>query len=119
MLEYNVNLKAASRELRNHMTEAELLLWSRIRKRQLLDIQFYRQKPIGSYVVDFYAPAAKIVIEVDGSQHLEPEYMQRDEARDQYMADEGLSVLRFSNVQVLCETDVVVERILDVIRERL
>lgn len=119
MLNYNINLKAASRELRNSMTDSEKLLWSRIRKKQLLGIQFYRQKPIGPYIVDFYAPAAKAVIEVDGSQHLEPEHLQRDEARDQYLADEGLFVLRFSNIQVLRETEAVVERIVEEIRERV
>ena len=119
MLEYSGNLKAASRELRNNLTEAELLLWKRIRKRQLLGVQFYRQKPIGSYVVDFYAPAAKTVIEVDGSQHLEPEHLKRDEARDRYLADEGLLVLRFTNVQVLRKIEAVVERIVEVMQERL
>jgi len=48
------------------MTDAEQLLWKYVRRKQLCDIQFYRQKPIGHYIVDFYAPAAKLVIEIDG-----------------------------------------------------
>jgi very-short-patch-repair endonuclease len=111
MLEYNLNLKEPSRALRRSMTDAERLLWSRLRGKQLMGVQFYRQKPIGHYIVDFYAPAAQLVIEVDGSQHHEPEYRQKDIARDQYLVMEGLMVMRFDNIQVLRETDAVVEQI--------
>ncbi len=119
MLEYNMKLKDASCELRNNMTEAEQLLWSRVRKKQLLGVQFYRQKPIGGYIVDFYAPAASMVIEVDGGQHFDLEHVKKDEMRDRYLAEEGLIVMRFSNLQVLQETDAVVESILAVIQERV
>ncbi len=112
MLEYNVTLKEPSRNLRSNMTEAERLLWTRIRRKQLQGIQFYRQKPIGNFIVDFYAPAAGLVIEVDGSQHLETEHRVRDELRNDFLAEHGLTVLRFDNRQVLCETDAVVEHIL-------
>ena len=71
MLQYNPNLKQIARRLRRETTESERMLWSHLRRRQLLDVQFYRQKPIGNYIVDFYAPKARLVIEVDGSQHLE------------------------------------------------
>lgn len=77
MLEYSRNLKEPSRELRKEMTEAEQKLWGHLRRKQILDIQFYRQKPLGPYIVDFYAPAAKLVVEVDGSQHHEPEYLKK------------------------------------------
>ena len=53
------------------MTDAEHRLWFRLRRKQLLGLQFYRQKPIGKYIVDFYAPAVALVIEVDGGQHFE------------------------------------------------
>jgi very-short-patch-repair endonuclease len=53
------------------MTDSERLLWSRIRRKQLKGYQFYRQKVIGNYIVDFCCPAAKIIVEVDGSQHSE------------------------------------------------
>jgi very-short-patch-repair endonuclease len=91
------------------MTECERLLWSRLRRKQILGVTFYRQKPIGPFIVDFYAPAAKLVVEVDGSQHLEPEHAMRDADRDEYLASLGLSVLRFGNEQVLRQTDAVVE----------
>ena len=119
MLDYRYTLKKPSQALRNTMTDAERLLWSRIRCKQLLGIQFYRQKPIGPYIVDFYGSAVQLVIEVDGSQHFEDEHRKQDEVRDCYLADAGLRVLRFDNLQVLRETDAVVERIFDVMQGRL
>ena len=82
MLKYNRDLKHIARRLRTEMTESEQLLWSRLRRKQLTGMQFYRQKPIGSYVVDFYAPKAKLVVEVDGSQHLDSGHVQNDAYRD-------------------------------------
>ncbi len=119
MLEYNQKLKEPSQKLRKNMTDSEQLLWSRLRRKQLLDIQFYRQKPIGNYIVDFYAPAAQLVIEVDGCQHHEPEQQRKDFLRDRYLAGEGLEVLRVDNFQVLRETDAVVELIMQRIQERV
>lgn len=118
MLEYSHNLKPPSRELRKNMTDAEQLLWSRLRGKQLHGVQFYRQKPIGPYIVDFYAHAALLVIEVDGGQHYEPENAKNDIERDRYLSEMGLLVVRFSNLQVLQETDAVVEAIYRVIEER-
>ena len=78
MLKYNPNLKHIARSLRTEMTASEQMLWSRLRKKQLQSTQFYRQKPIGTYIVDFYAPKAKLVVEVDGPQHLKPINIQND-----------------------------------------
>lgn len=69
MKPYNKNLKQASRHLRNNMTAAEMLLWSRLRNKQILGLQFYRQKPILNYIVDFYCPTANLLIMCDDSQH--------------------------------------------------
>ena len=76
------------------MTDSERALWERLRRKQVLAVQFYRQKPIGNYIVDFYAPKAKIVVEVDGSQHMESEQAARDLQRDAFLASQGLRVLR-------------------------
>jgi very-short-patch-repair endonuclease len=59
MLRYTADLKGQARELRKKLTDSESALWSRLRGKQLMGIQFYRQKPIGQYVVDFFAPRAK------------------------------------------------------------
>ena len=117
MLKYNPNLKQTARRLREEMTHSEQMLWSRLRKKQLQSTQFYRQKPIGTYIVDFYAPKAKLVVEVDGSQHLGLEHKQNDEERDAYLTSSGLQVLRFGNMRVLQEIDAVVDAILQALVE--
>jgi very-short-patch-repair endonuclease len=119
MLPYCKNLKEPARTLRKEMTDAEHKLWLFLRGKQILGIQFYRQKPIGPYVVDFYAPAAKMVVEADGSQHHEPEHVTADEVRDAFLAEHGLMVVRFDNYSILKQTDAVLERIYQVCRERL
>jgi very-short-patch-repair endonuclease len=119
MLPYSPNLKKPARQLRSNMTDSEQLLWRRLRGKQILDIQFYRQKPVGQYIVDFFAPKAKLVIEVDGSQHLEDEHILKDAQRDRYLSGLGLKVLRFDSRTVLVETDAVVQAIFRVAEERL
>ncbi|MGB1009630.1 MAG: endonuclease domain-containing protein [Thiolinea sp.] len=59
MLDYNKNLRQPARKLRKQQTEAECLLWRHLRKKQLRGLQFYRQRPLGHFIVDFYCPAAK------------------------------------------------------------
>jgi len=101
MLRYTATLKDQARELRKKLTESENALWSRLRGKQLLGMQFYRQKPIGQYIVDFFAPRARLVVEVDGSQHMEENHLQRDKNRDEYLKGLGLKVLRFNSRVVL------------------
>lgn len=119
MLRYTADLKGKARELRKKLTESESVLWSQLRGKQLLGIQFYRQKPIGQYIVDFFAPRAKLVVEVDGSQHMEENHLQRDENRDKYLTGLGLKVLRFNSRVVLTETDGVMEVIYRTMGEQL
>ncbi len=109
MLPHNNKLKEFSRELRKNMTDAENLLWSRIRRRQLKNCQFYRQKIIGNYIVDFYCPKSNLVIELDGGQHYSDEGMKKDEIRDDYIDKLGLKVLRFSDRVVFKNLQVVLE----------
>jgi len=111
MLPYNVNLKQLSRQLRKNMTDAEKHLWAKIRMKQLKGYQFYRQKPIGDYIVDFFCPKEKLVVEIDGSQHLSDETVEYDRIRDEYLSSLGLRVLRFTNTDVLKHVEGVVERI--------
>ena len=113
MLYYNKNLKGYSRQLRKDMTNAERLLWSRVRRKQLQGHQFYRQKIIGNYIVDFYCPKAKLVIEIDGSQHYEDEHIKKDNVRDDYLREQRLTVLRLSDRDVFDNLDGVIERIND------
>ena len=101
MLPYNENLKQHARQLRKNMTDAERRLWAKLRMKQLKGCQFYRQKPIGDYIVDFFCPGAKLVVEVDGSHHLAGEKIEYDRIRDEYLSSLGLRVLRFTNTEVL------------------
>lgn len=111
MLFYNPKLKEYSRDLRKNMTDAERQLWSKLRRKQLKGLQFYRQRIIGDYIVDFYCPKAKMIIEVDGGQHYSEEGKEADKRRDDHMGRKVLKVLRFSDREVLKNVDGVVERI--------
>jgi very-short-patch-repair endonuclease len=71
MLPFNKKLKPFARKLRSNMTDAEQLIWSNIRRKQIGDFQFHRQKNIGNYIVDFYCPKRKLIVEIDGGQHYE------------------------------------------------
>jgi very-short-patch-repair endonuclease len=92
------------------LTEAEKHLWERLKHKHLGYI-FYRQKPIEDFIVDFYCNQAKLVVEVDGGYHLDNEAAGNDRARNEYMKNLGLTVLRFTNSEVLGNTEKVVEKI--------
>ncbi len=111
MLKYEPWLKSYSRELRKNMTDAEMYLWDKLRRKQLKGRQFFRQRPIGNYIVDFYCPTAKLVIEVDGGQHYHGEVAEKDRIRDEFIKGLGLKVLRFSDLEVLTSTKEVLESI--------
>jgi very-short-patch-repair endonuclease len=111
MLLYNTKLKGYSRELRKNMTNAERLLWSKVRKKQLRGNQFYRQRIIGNYIVDFYCPKAKLIIEIDGGQHYDNDGIKKDRIRDKYIKNQGLKVLRFSDRDIFENLNGVIEKI--------
>ncbi|MDD4924168.1 MAG: endonuclease domain-containing protein [Dehalococcoidales bacterium] len=117
MLSYKEKLKKPSRQLRHDMTDTERYLWSKLKMRQLNGYQFYRQKPIGNYIVDFYCPALKLVIEVDGSQHFYNDGLEHDKERDAYINSLGLKVLRFTNVEVLKNMQGVFDKIIEHMNE--
>jgi len=100
MLAYDKQLKALSQRLRRNMTDAENMLWLRLRRKQLKGHQFYRQKVIGRYIVDFYCPKANLVIEIDGGQHYSEIGKTKDRTRDDVLIKMGIKVLRFSDRDV-------------------
>lgn len=95
---HNPELTRISKVLRNNMTKEEKHLWYDFLKK--LNVDFKRQKIIGNYIVDFYCPAAKMVIELDGSQHYEAENKAADKVRDEYLAGLGVRVFRYSNQDI-------------------
>ncbi len=97
------------------MTDAERLLWSKIRAKQLKGYQFYRQRTIGNYIVDFYCPKAKLVIKLDGGQHYSNKGLEKDKISDDYIEEQKLKVLRFSDRDVFENLNGVVERIYELL----
>lgn len=108
---YKKYLKIKRRELRNNPTYAEKFLWYELRKSQLLGRKFRRQVSIGNYIVDFYCPAEKLAIELDGERHFEEEQMKYDEKRTKYLQLFGIRVVRFENQEILYNTESVLKKI--------
>ena len=98
MKRYNAENKDKSRVLRKTMTKEEKHLWYDFLK--ILSVPFYRQKPIGKYIVDFYCPSRGLVIELDGSQHFEEKHETYDAERDSFLNSLGLTVKRYSNLEI-------------------
>ncbi len=94
-----MNSTANARRLRREQTEEEKELWRALRAGRFAGFKFRRQHPAGIYFLDFYCPAARLAVELDGFQHGLPEHQQRDEAREKFLAAEGIEVLRFWNHQ--------------------
>src|SRR5690242_17101554 len=95
-----------ARALRLAQTEVERRLWQRLRNRQLSGFKFRRQHPVGPYITDFFCVDARLVIELDGSQHGDQRGLQADERRTEYLKEQGYRVLRFWNEEVLNNIDV-------------
>lgn len=105
----SAKIQQRARELRQEMTPAEKLLWSRLRKKQLDGLKFRRQHPLGPFIADFYCAAHRLIIEVDGDIHdLQPE---RDAARTKQFEEYGYRVIRFQNEHVLKNVEGVLESI--------
>jgi very-short-patch-repair endonuclease len=104
-------IRDTARRLRREQTEWEHSLWERLRRRQLDGFKFRRQHPIGPFFADFFCPKAKLIIEIDGSQHADE--LTRDNNRTEFLRDAGYDVLRFWNHEISSEIDTVVQRIAD------
>ena len=109
-----VGVRVRARTLRKGSTDAEALLWSKLRARQLGNLKFRRQHPISHYFADFACIEIGLVIELDGGQHAEDAAIHHDQKRSNDMADLGFQTLRFWNNDVLLQTEAVLEKILQV-----
>jgi len=98
-----------ARTLRTGMTSAEKRLWSRLRASRFHGFRFLRQEPIDRFIVDFYCSAARLVIELDGDAHSYS--IDQDRAREEFLEDQGIHVIRFSNYDVMHSLDWVLEKI--------
>jgi adenine-specific DNA-methyltransferase len=104
-----------ARELRQEMTDAESKLWMNLRSHRFEGVHFRRQHPIGPYIADFCSPQAKLIIELDGSQHVDR--IEYDRKRTEYLESRGYRVIRFWNHEVLSEMDAVLLAILNTLQE--
>jgi very-short-patch-repair endonuclease len=102
-------LKSRAREMRQEIPLAEKILWSKLRGDQFHGLRFRRQKPIGQFIADFYCPAAKLVVELDGDSH--SERIEYDTKRTAYVQSRGLREVRFQNEDVINNIDVVLQEL--------
>ncbi len=103
----NPQLKQRARELRKQGVLSEVLFWNEVKRKKILDLDFDRQKIIGNYIVDFYIKKLGIVIEIDGVSHNEK--LEEDEIRDNYLKSLGLTVIRYSDLDVKHNLDNVIQ----------
>ena len=112
---HNEKLTKNAKALRKNMTKQERHLWYDFFKQ--LPVTVHRQKPLGKYIVDFYIASAKLVVELDGSQHYDPTNQQEDATRDAWLQNAGYQILRYSNEDINLRFQSVCEDILNHIEE--
>jgi len=108
-ISYNTKLKQLSRNLRNNSTLAEILLWTELRAGKIRGYRFNRQKPVGNYIADFYCKKLNLVIEIDGSSHINREL--NDIYRQTKLENFNLNFLRFDNMEVLQSMNTMLNKI--------
>ncbi len=102
---------ALARQLRKNYTPAEMILWGKIRSRQINNVKFRRQQEFGPYILDFYCHDIGLVVEVDGDVHALKDQIVRDKVREQYLISKNLSVFRLTNNEIFHELDAALERL--------
>ena len=110
-------LESRRRDLRVKQTEAEKILWQKLRNRQINGFKFFRQCSIGKYIADFYCSELRLVIELDGSQHYEENSLEYDNIREEFMKSLDIKTIRFRNLDVFKSLDEVMERVYDEVRK--
>ena len=113
---HNSKLVPFAQELRKNMTKEERHLWYDFLRQY--PVRFVRQKVLGHYIADFYCAAAKLIIELDGSQHYDPEEMKKDEQRTQYLNQYDLQIIRIPNNEVMRNFSGVCEYIDRIVQEK-
>ncbi|HUH51067.1 MAG TPA: endonuclease domain-containing protein [Flavobacterium sp.] len=104
IIPYNPNLKEFARQLRNNSTKAEVILWQKLKNKQMHGYDFHRQKPIDNYIIDFFCHELMLAIEVDGYSHQLEEVYDKDIIKTQKLNQLGISLLRFTDNEVLKDT---------------
>ena len=117
ILSYNPKLKALAKQLRQDMTFSEVLLWNRLKRRQMCGYDFDRQRPIDEYIVDFYCKDLMLAIEIDGASHEHPAKYRNDLKRQKRLEELGIHILRFRDEDVKYDMENVLWSIEGWIRE--
>jgi len=112
---YNPKLKEFARQLRNNSTQSEIKLWNYLRRNQMHDYDFHRQKPIDEFIVDFFCNKLQLAIVCDGYSHKIIEVYEKDVKKSNRLNELGIHVLRFSDYQVMNDIDNVLRAIEDYI----
>ncbi len=118
-IKYEKYLKRYSRDLRNSSTYSEILLWNELKGKQILNVQFNRQRPIRKYIVDFLCSKAKLIIELDGITHHSEEAFELDQIRQVDLEKMGYKVLRFDDEEVMNDRENVVKEITAEVSKRI
>lgn len=111
IIPYNPKLTELARRLRNDSTETEIFLWLKLKGKQLYGYDFHRQKPIDNYILDFFCYELMLAIEVDGYSHEFLEVYNKDTLKENRINELGITVLRFSDEQVLKDMENVLRAI--------
>ncbi len=115
---YNDQIQKFRRvELRKNQTEAEKILWGKVRNKQLGGVKFYRQYGVGPYILDIFSPASRLAIELDGEQHKEK--IEYDQEREMFLKDHDIYTLRFWNDEIIKNLESVLEKITEFQRSRI
>ena len=115
-LPYNPDLKEFARGLRNNSTKGEIKFWCELLRKGQSGYQFYRQKILLHYIVDFYCAQLKLVIEIDGTSHLEK--LEQDENRDKELNSLGLKIIRYNDMEVLSNFERIEKHFYNALKER-
>jgi very-short-patch-repair endonuclease len=111
IIPYNPKLKEFARQLRNNSTITEIFIWQKLKRKQMYGYDFHRQKPIDNYILDFFCYELMLGIEIDGYSHELIEVVEKDSKKTKKMKQFGITVLRFSDYQVLKEMENVLRAI--------
>ena len=112
-------VESIRRDLRQNMPKAEVLLWQRLRSKQINGLRFRRQFSVGNYVLDFYCPSAKLGIELDGETHFTEDGIKHDEVRSRVISEHGIELVRFTNTDIYKNLEGVVTQIALMVEERI
>ncbi len=111
IIPYNPNLTQLAKKLRNESTETEIYLWLKLKGKQMYGYDFHRQKPIDNYILDFFCYDLMLGIEVDGYSHEILEVYNKDIVKEKRMNELGITILRFSDFEVLSDMENVIRAI--------